>query len=101
MQSLVVFSKEQQKVEESPADSQTSSVTLFSPNGNTPVLIEGQGLPKASETITPESSVKTPERNGSPSTFHFFSNAKLKTEENEKEGEERNVCVLLYRLNVC
>lgn len=88
-------------MEDAPADSQTSSLTVFSPNGNTPVLIEGQGLPKASETITPDPSVKTPQRNGSPSTFHFFSNAKLKTEENEKEGEKRNVCVLFCRVNVC
>lgn len=87
-------------MEESPADSQTSSLTVFSPNGNTAVLLEGQGLPKASEMITPDPGFKTPERNGSPSTFHFISNAKLKTEENEKEGEERNVCVLLCRVNV-
>lgn len=87
-------------MEESPADSQTSSLTVPSPNGNTPVLIEGRGLPKEISEITPDPSVKTPERNGSPSTFHFFPNAKLKTEENEKEGEERNVCVLLCRVNV-
>lgn len=86
-------------MEESPADSQTSSLTVSSPNGNTPVLIEGHGLPKASKA--PDPSVKNPERNGSPSKFHFFSNAKLKTEENEKEGEERNVCSLFCRVNVC
>lgn len=88
-------------MEESAANTQTSSLSVSSPNGNTPVLIEGQGLPKASEVITPDPSVKTPERNGSPSYFPFFSNAKLKTEENGKEGEERNVCVLLCRVNVC
>ncbi|XP_059187977.1 Fanconi anemia group J protein [Centropristis striata] len=84
MQSLVSFCQVQQKAEAAPADSQTLSSTVSSPNG------EGHGLPKAAEPQTPHSCVSEqsePQKDtGSPSTIHFFSRTQLQAEQNEKAG---------------
>lgn len=89
MQSLVAFSQVQQKVEVAPADRQTLSSTVSSPNSQLPVTVEGQGLPSASEPQTPRSCAKPlePQQDTSPSTSIFFSHTQLKAEQNEKSGE--------------
>ncbi|XP_070762033.1 Fanconi anemia group J protein [Enoplosus armatus] len=86
MQSLVAFSQVQQKVEAAPANSQTLSSTVLSTNSQSPVTVEGQGLPKASEPQSPHSCVKLPEpeQATSPSTFSLFSHTQLKTGQKEK-----------------
>uniref|UniRef100_A0A8C4EDG4 DNA 5'-3' helicase n=1 Tax=Dicentrarchus labrax TaxID=13489 RepID=A0A8C4EDG4_DICLA len=61
MQSLVAFSQVQQKMMVAPADTQSPSSTLSSPNSHLPATVEGQGLSKASEAQTPSSSDKPPE----------------------------------------
>uniref|UniRef100_A0A8C4EDD7 DNA 5'-3' helicase n=1 Tax=Dicentrarchus labrax TaxID=13489 RepID=A0A8C4EDD7_DICLA len=58
MQSLVAFSQVQQKMMVAPADTQSPSSTLSSPNSHLPATVEGQGLSKASEAQTPSSSDK-------------------------------------------
>ncbi|XP_051254031.1 Fanconi anemia group J protein [Dicentrarchus labrax] len=87
MQSLVAFSQVQQKMMVAPADTQSPSSTLSSPNSHLPATVEGQGLSKASEAQTPSSSDKPPEpqQDTSPSIFRFFSRTQLKAEQNEKE----------------
>lgn len=87
MQSLVAFSQAQQNVEVAPTDTQTPSSTVSSPNGHLPVTVGGQGLPKASEPLTPDSCVKTPEQDASPSIFRFISHMQSKAGQNEKGGE--------------
>ncbi|XP_028429071.1 Fanconi anemia group J protein isoform X2 [Perca flavescens] len=86
MQSLVAFSQVQQKVEGAPADSQTLSSAVSSPNSHLSVTLEGQGLPNATEPQTPRSYVKLPEpqQDTSPSTIKFFSCTQLKADQNEK-----------------
>ncbi|XP_032364148.1 Fanconi anemia group J protein isoform X2 [Etheostoma spectabile] len=86
MQSLVAFSQVQQKVEGAPADSQTLSSAVSSPNSYLPVTLEGQGLPNATEPQTPRSDVKLPEpqQNTSPSTIHLLSHTQMKAKQNEK-----------------
>lgn len=86
MQSLALFSEEQQKVE----DIQTSSFTVSSPNSSTSMLTEGQEPPKSSNVVSP-SATKSPEKNGSLTTFHDLSSTKLKTQADEKDGKERSV----------
>uniref|UniRef100_A0A3Q3XKX5 DNA 5'-3' helicase n=1 Tax=Mola mola TaxID=94237 RepID=A0A3Q3XKX5_MOLML len=89
MQSLVVFSQRQQKVEVTPADTQTSSSCVSSPNSHLPVTEEGQGPAKACDPLSPDSCAKTPERqqDASHSILPIFSNRQLKAEENKKAGE--------------
>uniref|UniRef100_A0A8D0B0W3 DNA 5'-3' helicase n=1 Tax=Sander lucioperca TaxID=283035 RepID=A0A8D0B0W3_SANLU len=89
MQSLVAFSQVQQKVEGAPADSQTLSSAVSSPNSHVSVTLEGQGLPTATEPQTPRSYVNLlePQQDTSPSTIQFFSRTQLKAEQNEKAGE--------------
>uniref|UniRef100_A0A8D0ATT1 DNA 5'-3' helicase n=1 Tax=Sander lucioperca TaxID=283035 RepID=A0A8D0ATT1_SANLU len=86
MQSLVAFSQVQQKVEGAPADSQTLSSAVSSPNSHVSVTLEGQGLPTATEPQTPRSYVNLlePQQDTSPSTIQFFSRTQLKAEQNEK-----------------
>lgn len=92
MESLVAFSQGQQKMAVSPADSQTQSSTVSSPNGHMPVTAEGQGLRRTSEPQSPDSCVRTPERDSSPSIYRFFSHIQLKDEQNEKAGELTPLC---------
>lgn len=87
MQSLALFSEEQQKVE----DAQTSGFTASSPNSSAAVLTERQEPPESSDLVSSSASMKSPEKNASLTTFHGLTGAKLKTEEGEKEGEERRL----------
>lgn len=92
MESLVAFSQGQQKVVVAPVDGQTHSSTVSSPNGHSPVTVEGQSLPKASEPQSPDSCVKTPEQDASPSIYRFFSRMQGKAAQNEKAGELTCLC---------
>lgn len=87
MQSLALFSEEQQKVE----DTLTSNFTVSSPNSSTSMLMEEQELPKSSNIVSPSASMKSPEKIGNLATFDGLTSTKLKTEEDEKEGEESSV----------
>ncbi|XP_030257122.1 Fanconi anemia group J protein isoform X7 [Sparus aurata] len=86
MQSLVAFCQVQQKVEVFPADSQSPSSSVSSPNGHLSATVEEQGLSKASEPQMACSYVKPhePQPDTSPSTFRFFSLTQLKAEQNGK-----------------
>lgn len=70
-----------------PADSQSQSPTVSFSNGHVPVTVEGQSLHKASEPQSPDSCVRTPERDASPSGYRGFSHMQVKDEQNEKAGE--------------
>lgn len=90
MQSLVAFSQGQQKVEAEvvPADSQTPSSTVSSPNGHLPLTVEGRGLPKASEPQIPCTWAKRPEAQQDTSPpIGFLSHTQLKAEQDDKAGE--------------
>lgn len=91
MQSLVAFCQVQQKVEVFPADSQSPSSSVSSPNGHLSATVEEQGLSKASEPQMACSYVKPhePQPDTSPSTFRFFSLTQLKAEQNGKAGEPK------------
>ncbi|XP_027136219.1 Fanconi anemia group J protein isoform X3 [Larimichthys crocea] len=87
MQSLVAFSQGQQKVEAEvvPADSQTPSSTVSSPNGHLPLTVEGRGLPKASEPQIPCTWAKRPEAQQDTSPpIGFLSHTQLKAEQDDK-----------------
>ncbi|XP_036930136.1 Fanconi anemia group J protein isoform X4 [Acanthopagrus latus] len=86
MQSLVAFCQVQQKVEVFPADGQSPSSSVSSPNGHLSATVEEQGLSKASEAQMACSYVKPhkPQPDTSPSTCHFFSLTQLKAEQNGK-----------------
>nr|XP_046244527.1 Fanconi anemia group J protein [Scatophagus argus] len=86
MQSLVAFSQGQQKVQVAPANSRTHSSTVSSPDNHSPVAVEGQCLPKASEPHTPCSRVTLPDpqQDTSRSTLHFFPRTQLRAEQKEK-----------------
>lgn len=87
MQSLALFSEEQLKVE----DTQAYSFNVSSPKSSTSVLIEGEESPKSSNIFSTSACMKSPEKNGSLTTFRDLTGAQIKTEEDEKEGEERSV----------
>ncbi|XP_035010629.1 Fanconi anemia group J protein isoform X2 [Hippoglossus stenolepis] len=86
MQSLAEFSQVQQKVEAASADSQAVCSTAPPPNCYSPGPVKGQEPLRAALPRTPHSCVKLPEsqQDTSPSTFHPFSCAQPKTEQNEK-----------------
>lgn len=87
MQSLALFCEEQLKVN----DTQASSFPVSSLKSSTSVLIEREELPESSNICSLSACMKSPEKNGSLTTFHGPTSAKLKTEEDKKEGEERSV----------
>lgn len=89
MQSLVVFSREQQKVEVVPADTRTSSSTAPSPNDHPFVTVEGPGALRAPESCFPASCVKTsePQQDAARSEHNFSSHVQLKNNQDEKSGE--------------
>lgn len=86
MQSLVVFSREQQKVEVVSADTGTSSSTAPSPNGHVFVTVEEQGALRAPEPCSPVSCVKTPEpQQDAACSVRNLSH--MQSEQDEKSGE--------------
>lgn len=87
MQSLVAFSQGQQKVKVVPVDSQTSRLTVSSPEGHLPLTVEGTCLPKASAALMLDSYIETPKQDASPSAFHRISPTHVKDKQNEKGGE--------------
>ena len=90
MQSLADFSLVQQEVEAASADSQAVCSTASPPNCYSPGPVKGQDPLRAALPRTPHSCVKLPEsqQDTSPSTFHPFSCAQPKTEQNEKAGKK-------------
>lgn len=93
MQSLVVFSEEQQKVEVVHTDTRTSSSTAPSPNGHVFVTVEEQGALRVPEPCSLASCVKTPEPQqvAAHSMRNFLSHTQLKSEQDEKSGEPSKI----------
>lgn len=89
MQSLVVFSREQQGVEVVRADPGTSSSTVPSLNGHVFVAVEEQGAVTAPEPCSSALCVKTPEpqQDAAQSGRNFLSHVQLTSEQDEKSGE--------------
>lgn len=89
MQSLVVFSREQQKVEVVPADTRTCSSSAPSPNGHLFATVEEQSALRPPQPCFPAPGVKTPEpqQDAAQSVRNVLSHMQVKSEQDDKSGE--------------